>query len=122
MPHPNSEVGGSRRAGSEMPRYGVLPYNDTSQNTVIMNLSICSPSSSQLIFIYSAWMMCEQMNQTQRLGDGFSCLVCVERDKQADFVVGHREVHGRGQREQEGSVLGGGETRGVTVTFTRDSG
>lgn len=46
--------------------------------------------------------------------------MCVERDKQADFVGGHREVHGRGQREREGSVLGGGETRGVTVTFTLD--
>lgn len=107
-----------------MPRYGVLPYSEsqrkTLENTVIMNLSICSPSSSQLIFIYSAWMMCEQTNQTQRLGGGFSCLVCVERDKQADFVGGHREVHGRGQREREGSVLGGGETRGVTVTFTLD--
>lgn len=77
-----------------MPRYGVLPYSElqrkTSENTVIMNLSICSPSSSQLIFIYSAWMMCEQTNQTERLGDGFSCLACAERDKQADFVGGHR--------------------------------
>lgn len=100
-----------------MPRYGVLPYSElqrkTSENTVIMNLSICSPSSSQLIFIYSAWMMCEQTNQTERLGDGFSCLACAERDKQADFVGGHGTM--AGDKENRREVFLGEERQGALL-------